>query len=244
MGGLERHKRDWEALAAEDPLWAVLTDPRRRGRRWGVEDFLATGEEEIAAVLTEAASLGLPVQHRSALDFGCGAGRLTRALSSRFDTAVGVDISDEMIRVARQINADRPNCDFVVNERPDLRRFDDASFDFVYSSIVLQHVPGRRLAVGYVRELVRVLARGGLLVFQVPQRLPLLRRLQLSRRLYASVRRLGVSEQVLLRRTPLTPMRMLSLPEAAVRRAVREPGGTVLSVDPDTGRYFVAKSSR
>jgi SAM-dependent methyltransferase len=90
---LQRHKRDWERLAAEDPLWAVLTDPARRGRRWRVEDFLATGEAEIAGALEEAAELDLPERRGSALDFGCGAGRLTRALSLRFERAVGVDIS-------------------------------------------------------------------------------------------------------------------------------------------------------
>jgi SAM-dependent methyltransferase len=241
---LERHKQDWERLATEDPLWAVLTDPARRGRRWRVEDFLATGEAEIAGVLEEAAGLGLPERRGSALDFGCGAGRLTRALSLRFERAVGVDISAEMIRVAHELNADRPNCEFVVNEAPDLARFESGSFDFVYSSIVLQHLPGRDVALGYVGELVRVLADDGLLVFQVPQRLAPLRQLQLARRLYAAARRLGVSDRTLLRRTPLTPMRMLALPEPEVRAVVAAAGGTVLRVDADTGRYVVASSSR
>lgn len=239
---LERHRRDWERLAAEDPLWAVLTDPARRGGRWTPEEFLATGEAEIAAVLAEAEPLGLPARRGAALDFGCGAGRLTRALSLRFERAVGVDISEGMVRVARELNADRPNCEFVVNDAPDLARFGSAAFDLVYSSIVLQHVPGRMLALGYVRELVRVLADGGLAVFQVPQRLALLRRLQLARRLYAAGRRLGVPERTLLARTPLTPMRMLALPERAVRAAVADAGGAVLRVDADSGRYFVANS--
>jgi SAM-dependent methyltransferase len=229
-------------LAAEDPLWAVLTDPARRGGRWTPEEFLATGEEEIAAVLAEAEVLGLPERHGSALDFGCGGGRLTRALSFRFDEAVGVDISDEMVRVARRLNADRSNCVFVVNDAPDLGLFESGRFDFVYSTIVLQHVPGRALALRYVRELVRVLADGGLAVFQVPQRLALLRRLQLARRLYATGRRLGVPDRTLLARTPLTPMRMLALPERYVRTAVAGAGGAVLRVDADSGRYFVARS--
>lgn len=244
MTRLQRHKEDWERLAAEDPLWAVLTDPSRRGGGWTVEEFLGTGEEEIAGVLEEADGLGLPTSRGSALDFGCGGGRLTRALSYRFDEAVGVDISEEMVRVARRLNADRANCEFVVSDAPDLGLFESGRFDFVYSTIVLQHVPGRRLALGYVSELVRVLADGGLLVFQVPQRLPLLNRLQVSRRLYAIARRLGMPEGLLLRRTPLTPMRMLALPEAAVRRAVTRADGTILRVDPATGRYFVASSSR
>jgi SAM-dependent methyltransferase len=42
----------------------------------------------------------------------------------------------------------------------------EESFAFVYSNIVLQHMP-RRLAVGYLREFVRVLEPGGVLVFGV-----------------------------------------------------------------------------
>lgn len=221
----------------------MLTDPARRGRGWTVEEFLATGEEEIAAVLADAAALGLPRNRASALDFGCGAGRLTRALSFRFGEAVGVDISEEMLRVARSLNADRRNCEFVLNVGEDLRLFASGRFDFVYSTIALQHVPGRALALGYVRELVRVLADGGLLVFQVPQRLPPLARAQLSRRLYALARRLGVRDRALLRRTPLTPMRMLAVPEPAVRAAVAAAGGMLLRVDSHVGRYVVSKET-
>ena len=242
MSRLDRHRRDWDRLAAEDPLWAVLTDPSRRGGRWSVEEFLATGEEEIAGLLEEAAKLGLPARCGSALDFGCGAGRLTRALSLRFDRAVGVDISAEMVRVARELNPDRPNCEFVVSAAQDLALFESGSFDFAYSSIVLQHVPGRPLALNYVRELVRVLAENGLLVFQVPQRLAPLRRLQLARRLYSVARTLGVPETALLRRTPLTPMRMQAIPEREVRTAVGEAGGEVLRVDAETARYFAVRA--
>ena len=39
-----------------------------------------------------------------ALDFGCGVGRLTRALGTRFESALGVDISAGMIEQARRLN--------------------------------------------------------------------------------------------------------------------------------------------
>ena len=41
---LERHRQDWEHLAETDPLWAVLTHPGRKGGRWDVDEFFATGE--------------------------------------------------------------------------------------------------------------------------------------------------------------------------------------------------------
>ena len=41
-------ERTWERLAQIDPLWAVLSEPDKKGRTWDVAEFLATGEAEIA----------------------------------------------------------------------------------------------------------------------------------------------------------------------------------------------------
>jgi SAM-dependent methyltransferase len=243
---LTRHKRDWEELAAEDPLWAVLTNPTRRAGGWDVDAFLQTGEDEVAGLLARARELGVPAAFGRALDFGCGAGRLTRALAARFGECVGVDISEAMAAEARRINADCGNCSFVVNDSADLTRFGDGSFDLVYSTLVLQHLPSRTLVASYVSEFVRVVAPGGAAVFQLPASLGLVHRLQVGRRLYAGLRAVGVSEQVLLRRTPLTPMRMLAAPEAWMLRTVAEAGGSVFAVDRLDGgslRYWSASSS-
>jgi SAM-dependent methyltransferase len=243
---LARHKRDWEELASHDALWAVLTDPSRRAGGWEVAEFLRTGELEVDELLRRASELGLPARFGRALDFGCGAGRLTRALAGRFRECVGVDISEAMIEEARRLNADCEGCTFVVNETADLRRFSDAGFDLVYSTLVLQHLPTRALVAGYAAEFVRLLAPGGAAVFQLPSSLSPLHRLQLSRRLYGLLRSLGVSERVLLRRTPLTPMRMLAAPEDWVRGAVAATGGTIAAVDRLSGgslRYWVVPSS-
>ena len=67
------------------------------------------------------------------MDFGCGVGRLTRELSGRFERYVGVDISAGMIERAEQLNAEVPNCTFLVNDRPDLSRFGDREFEAVIS---------------------------------------------------------------------------------------------------------------
>jgi hypothetical protein len=47
-----KHLRDvWATLGREDPLWAVLSSPDKRGGRWNVDEFLATGQAEIDAQL-------------------------------------------------------------------------------------------------------------------------------------------------------------------------------------------------
>jgi len=244
---LDRQRQEWEQLAEIDPLWAVLTQPGKRGGRWDRDEFLATGEAEVAEVMQVAEELGFPAARRRALDFGCGAGRLTRALAGRFETAIGVDISERMVETARALNADRDGCEFRVNPGADLRSFGDGEFDFVYSSLVLQHLPDRDLVRGYVAELLRVVASDGLVVFGLPAWIGWPYRLGVSRRLYAALGRLGVDEETILRRTPLTPMRMTAVPESEMRafldareavvlRGELRDGGSVRTV-----RYYVTR---
>jgi len=73
---LRRVRRHWDAFAKTDPFWSNLTFADKRGNRWQVEDFFATGEQEIQEVMGFVASLGVDIERRMALDFGCGVGRL------------------------------------------------------------------------------------------------------------------------------------------------------------------------
>ncbi len=162
---LEHLRAVWATLGHEDPLWAVLSTPDKRGGRWAVEDFLATGEAEIDSQLTWFSQRGLPRRRRQALDFGCGAGRLTRALGRHFERVTGVDVSPGMLAKARTLNGDMHNLEFIENASPTIEWVADASVDFVYSCMTLQHIPGA-LAFGYVAEFLRVLAPGGVASFQ------------------------------------------------------------------------------
>ncbi len=162
---LDRLRAVWERLGADDPLWAVLSDPGKRGGRWLDEEFFATGEAEIAMQLAMASGWNLPRGHALALDFGCGAGRLTRALASRFERVLGIDVSASMIATARGLNAALDNVEFRVNTAPDLAGVASHSVDFLCSHITLQHIPAP-LAADYVAEFFRVLAPGGVAVFQ------------------------------------------------------------------------------
>lgn len=224
---LDRHRRDWEELAAVDPLWAILAAPEWRWGQWPIDEFFATGEAEIGQVLEFAAELGYPERHERALDFGCGVGRLTRALAGRFQEAVGVDISAEMIRLARELNPGE-NPSFELNTRSDLTQFSSDSFDFVYSVLVLQHLPSKDLVRSYLNEFLRVLRPGGLAVFQALEHLPLAQRLQPRRRAYAVLHRAGLGHEFLLSRLKLVPVRLSTISEAGVRNIVEANGGIVV----------------
>jgi len=89
----------WEAHAQHDPLWAVMSWAGKEGRKWKIEEFLDTGRHDIDSIIDDISGLNIAVNHGTALDFGCGIGRLTQPLASHFDSVVGVDISKTMIDV-------------------------------------------------------------------------------------------------------------------------------------------------
>jgi len=159
----------WDRQAHADPMWAILTDPSKAGGRWDADEFFETGVREVSAFMEQAAAWGKPVARGSALDFGCGIGRLSQALAGHFDRVYGVDISPKMIELARTHNRKGARVEYVCNPESELKRFADGSIDMIYSWITLQHVRPR-YARRYVTEFLRVLAPGGLLLFQYPSR--------------------------------------------------------------------------
>ncbi len=164
---LRNVRKSWDALGAEDPLWAVLTDDRYRGGKWDEDAFFATGEEEIGAVVCDLDRLKKPIRRARCLDFGCGVGRLSRALAAHFETCDGVDIAPSMIAAARRLDRSGGRATFHVNDKPDLALFPSGTFDFVYCNIVLQHMP-KDAARAYIAEFLRVLAPGGVAMFEIP----------------------------------------------------------------------------
>ena len=164
---LEQLQKDWNALGQRDPYWAILTHDAKAQNRWDPEEFFRTAEREVAEVLEFVASCGVKPQLRRALDFGCGVGRLTQALCPHFEACHGVDIAPSMIALARKHNRYGLRCTYSVNDSDDLSAFEDGSFDFVLSLLVLQHM-APDYAKRYLREFVRVLRPGGVLVFQLP----------------------------------------------------------------------------
>lgn len=161
---LQRH---WDAFGRQDPFWAILSHPARRRGQWPVDEFFETGRVEVTELMADAVRLGVPRARRRALDFGCGAGRLTQALTDHFETSLGLDVAPSMIALARAHNRHGDRCTYEVNDRPDLSRWPDASFDLIYTGRVLQHIEPR-YSSSYLREFVRVLSPGGYLSFDLP----------------------------------------------------------------------------
>lgn len=159
----------WERAAKQDPLWAILSDPTKRDRGWDVASFFDSGRSEIEQLRARLRELGRVPRTGRALDFGCGVGRLTQALAPTFDEVIGVDASATMIELARKLNRYPDKARYVLNTSPVLEPVASNSIDLLYTDIVLQHLEPAR-AIRYVADFMRVLAPGGIAVFQLPSR--------------------------------------------------------------------------
>jgi SAM-dependent methyltransferase len=150
---------DWNARAREDAGYYVAFGRREQNDA----DFYATATEVINSLESELRRAPAPQRSQwKALEIGCGPGRLMRPMSRHFAEIHGVDVSDEMIALARERLRDVPNAHPHVTDGASLGEFPDGSFDFVYSYAVFQHVPSRDVIAAYMRETHRVLKTGGL----------------------------------------------------------------------------------
>lgn len=92
------------------------------------------------------------------LDVGCAAGRDTQILQEMGFSAVGSDLSEKLLAIARQQN---PHIEFVLADMRALP-FPDQSFDAVWASAVLHHLDKSEMPVA-LTDFHRVLAPKGML---------------------------------------------------------------------------------
>jgi SAM-dependent methyltransferase len=159
-------EHDWDARAREAPEYYVAT----ARTDWSPEDFFRSGEINVDnEILTDSELLALCREFRRlrVLEIGCGAGRMTRAMAAAFGAVDAVDISGEMIALARRNCEAFPNATFYKNNGTDLAPLPDAAYDFAFSFIVFQHIPAGEVVRRYVREVHRCLKPGGVFKFQV-----------------------------------------------------------------------------
>jgi SAM-dependent methyltransferase len=223
-------ERYWDERARENALFYVdneidYDDP-------DTDEFWRRGEGVVDRMLD---AVGLSVAaDATVVDIGCGVGRLTRVLAARARHVYGVDVSREMLELARRHNAELRNVEWLHGDGQGLGVLGDASVDGCFSHVVFQHIPDPAITLEYVREMGRVLRPGGWALFQVSTdpdvhrpRVPL--RARLKR---------------LLGRGPDDRAWWGSAVDGAALRAAAEQGGLALERILDEGTQFTTVLAR
>jgi 2-polyprenyl-3-methyl-5-hydroxy-6-metoxy-1,4-benzoquinol methylase len=151
----------WREYGRDDPYFGVLTDDKFRKENLTSEtlkEFFDSGDSHVSTILSLLRNHVAPsLQMHDALDFGCGVGRLSLPLASRFGKVVGIDIS-EAYRIEALANCKRRgivNVEFFESLAPLLQS--DTRFDLVHSSIVFNHISQVRglKIIGHMFDLLR-----------------------------------------------------------------------------------------
>jgi ubiquinone/menaquinone biosynthesis C-methylase UbiE len=120
------------------------------------------------------------IQGKRVLDFGCGSGANSMLLARRGAVVCGVDISHDLLAIARDRlarSADPLRAGFVAASAHDLP-LEDGSFDLVFGIAILHHLDLKLVS----KEVHRVLKPGGRAIFQEPVRNS--RLIELGRRIF------------------------------------------------------------
>ncbi len=242
-------KKDWDVVAQLDPLWGILSEPKKKFRKWDINEFFLSGKNEVEYLMHCVKKLGYPQYLDSALDFGCGVGRITMPLSKYFRRCYGLDISELMIEKAKAFSKGATQAsEIVYSNDTNLEQFPDETFDLVYSIFVLQHLPQRYMLKDQIKEFLRVLKRNGLLVFQVPNFIPFLNRFRIGLTLYRILAVAGLSKETLYNTYGLLPVTMNYLKDKDVRELLISHQGKLLDFrfGPNSGgvkiaTYYVTK---
>lgn len=105
--------------------------------------------------------IALHVKGSRALDFGCGTGRSTRFLQSLGFRTIGVDVSEEMMKLAREKD---PEGEYIRIEDGNLSQLEPDVFDLVLSAFTFDNIPGMERKVKRFGELGRLLKSDGKII--------------------------------------------------------------------------------
>jgi SAM-dependent methyltransferase len=167
----KQRKREWERFATENPHFYICTDLPKGN----VQAFWQSGEDLVEREL--APLMGrYRIQLDTALEVGCGLGRLLLPLSRRFKLVLGLDIADRMVRQASSVAAEQgiTNARFLMIDDPQRLCLGLDSFagkiDFVYSLLVFQHIDDFGVVEAYIKAISMLLAPTGIAYLQFDTR--------------------------------------------------------------------------
>jgi ArsR family transcriptional regulator len=152
----------------------------RNAARWDEIRSLYVAEKDVEAAIKAAAGAG---RFKRLIDLGSGTGRMLRLLAPEADSAIGLDLSQQMLNIAR-VQAAEAGLNNVELRHGDIfhTRLPEGHADLVVVHQVLHYLSDPAAAVA---EAARLVAPGGrlLIVDFAPHRLEFLREQHQHRRL-------------------------------------------------------------
>jgi len=159
----ESIRQDWNERARKNAFFYIAS----WRSQWDSESFFQSGEEDFARLVQPALDrAAFETKGKSIVEVGCGAGRMTHCFARRFGRVIAVDVSSEMQDRGKQYLADFGNIEWLLADGNALNGIESASSDFVFSYLVLQHLPNSEMADALLNEFSRVLRPGGIFLFQ------------------------------------------------------------------------------
>ena len=101
----------------------------------------------------------LPKGCRHILEIGCGTGEFSRRLAERAEKVLAIDLSPQMIRLARESSKLCPNIDFIEGDVMTYQLRDN-QFDCIASLTTLHHLP----MTGILKKIKKALKPGGVFI--------------------------------------------------------------------------------
>jgi 2-polyprenyl-3-methyl-5-hydroxy-6-metoxy-1,4-benzoquinol methylase len=156
--------KDWQRLGRIDPYFGVLSNDRFRSANIDTDakrEFFASGVAHVNKVLAVLETSYGFVPTGTALDFGCGVGRITKALAPHIDKVVGLNIAAGMLEEAKKeaLSSGLTNIEYDFSRNNE--RLRPETYDLAHSYIVLQHIPPR-IGENIIRMLLVSIKIGGM----------------------------------------------------------------------------------
>ena len=131
----DKMRQEWNHRSCKNAYRYIASERHE----WPEDEFFLSGERDVRDFVDPYLSNAqFAPRDKRMLEVGCGVGRMTFALAKRFGTVQAVDISDEMIKRAKELQGrfGIGNVHFQVGNGKDLSAYPDESIDFVFSYIV------------------------------------------------------------------------------------------------------------
>lgn len=150
-------------MDAQEHYEAIAKMYNESAKAWDRDKSMTESDRVVKPAMIAIAAGGRDLQGK-ALDVGCGEGFFTRMLAPHMDYVHAVDLSENLISIARRKDAERPrNIEYHVGNMVNLCFLRDDLFVLATSAFSYHYVPFEHTGL-FFKELNRVLQKAGRVV--------------------------------------------------------------------------------